>query len=415
MTAGKRFSHVLQAFIVFVAIGSVAQNARFASAPIDDVLRKAVSEKHLPGVVAAIARGDQIVYTRAFGQAADGPAQAMKDDAIFRIASMTKTVTSVAVMQLVERGKVKLDEPASTYVPELARVQVLEGFDADGKPRLRPPKTAITVRQLLTHTSGFGYEFFDEKLARYVKAGGVPSAFGGGDAWLNAPLVFDPGTDWEYGISLDWLGRLVEKLSGQTLEQYFHDKIFAPLGMKDTFFNVPLEKQGRVVTIHVRNADGTLAENAQEFKPITFFSGGGGLYSTAPDYLKFTRMLLGGGKLGAARVLRAQTVATMRQNQIGELRLKPIRSLMPQFASDNAVLPGSLDKFGFGFAINTQAVEGGRGANSMAWAGIFNTFYWIDPAHKTAAVLMMQLMPYMDEGPKRVLEDFEKAVYASGK
>jgi CubicO group peptidase (beta-lactamase class C family) len=404
---------VLIVLALFVATSAVAQT-KFASAPIDEALRRAVAEQHIPGIVAAVARGNDIVYTRAFGKASDTKTQPMAEDSIFAIASMTKAVTTIAVLQLVERGKVKLDEPASTYVPELARVQVLEGFDDAGKPKLRPPKSAVTVRQLLTHTSGFAYEFFDEKMARYVKSGAIPSAMGGGDAWLNAPLMFDPGTAFEYGISIDWLGRLVEKVSGRSLEDYFHENIFVPLGMKDSFFNVPPDKQSRMVALHSRKPDGTFGEAApQPVKPVTFFSGGGGLHSTASDYLKLTRMLLAEGKLGNARILQARTVAMMRRNQIGDLRLGSFKSLLPEFARDGVAIPGSLDKFGFGFAINTQAVEGGRGAGSMAWAGIFNTFFWVDPEHKTTAVLMMQILPFLDDGPKTVLEQFEKAVYAT--
>jgi len=360
-----------------------------------------------------VARGDAVVYQGAFGKQYVAKGVPMAADSIFRIASMTKAVTSVAVMQLVERGRVKLDEPAGTYLSELARVEVLEDLDTNGTAKLRPPKTPVTVRQLLTHTSGFGYEFFDEKLSRYVAAGKVPSARTGDGGFLKAPLVFDPGTKWEYGISADWLGQLVEKISGQSLEEYFRQNIFAPLGMADSFFNVPADKQARVVTVHQRKDDGTLTENPpQVFKPVQFLSGGGGLYSTAPDYLKFTRMLLGGGKLGNTRVLQAETVALMGHNQIGDLTMTAIKSLAPQVAR-NVQVPGLLDKFGLGFGINTQPVEGGRASGSMAWAGIYNTFFWIDPTGKTTAVLMMQLLPFMDDAAKALLEEFERAVYGS--
>jgi CubicO group peptidase (beta-lactamase class C family) len=390
-----------------------AHGSAISSRQIDELLRKAVEEQRLPGVVAMVAQGDAVVYQGAFGKESTAKGVPMATDSIFRIASMTKPVTSVAVMQLVERGRVKLDEPAGTYLPELAGVEVLEELDANGKAKLRPPKTRVTVRELLTHTSGFGYEFFDERLSRYVAAGGVPSVRTGDGSFLRAPLVFDPGTKWEYGISTDWLGRLVETISGQSLEQYFRQNIFMPLGMGDSFFNVPADKQGRVVTIHQRKDDGTLAENPpQEFKPLRFLSGGGGLYSTAADYLKFTQMLLGGGKLVKTRVLQAETVALMGHNQIGDLTLTEIKSLTPQFAR-NVPIPGALDKFGLGFAINTQPVNGGRAGGSMAWAGIYNTFFWIDPKRKTTAVLMMQLLPFMDDAARTLLEEFELAVYGS--
>ena len=380
---------------------------------IDDVLRKAVEEKHVPCVVAMVARGDSVVYQRAFGKQTDASTVTLPADSIFHIASMTKAVTSAALMQLVEKGRVKLDDSASTYLPELARVQVLEGFDESGKPKLRPPKSQVTVRQLLTHTSGFAYDFLDPRLARAVKMGAVAPTSGSGAEWLKAPLMFDPGTAWEYGIGIDWIGKLVEKVSGRSLEDYFRENIFVPLAMNDTFFNVPPGKQSRVVTVHQRNADGTLSEIPNgEFKPVTFFSGGGGLYSTAEDYLRFTRMLLGGGKLGNVRVLQPQTVAMMGRNQIGDFQLTELKSQIPQLIRPGAILPGSLDKFGFGSAINTRPVQGGRAANSMAWDGIFNTFYWIDPERKTTAVLMMQTLPFLDEASQSVFEEFERAVYA---
>src|SRR5262245_6153660 len=333
---------------------------------------------------------------------------------IFRIASMTKPVTSVAVMQLVESGRVKLDEPVASYLPELSQLQVLEEFDSNsGKARMRPPKTAPTVRQLLTHTSGFAYDFFDPKLHSYAASGAVPSASKGGDDYLKAPLMFDPGSRWEYGISTDWLGKLVEKISGQTLEDYFRRHIFGPLGMSDTFFNVPVEKQKRVVPLYQRLGDGTLQQvPSQPFTPVRFFSGGGGLYSTASDYVKFMRMILNGGSLGKARILKSETVALMTRNQIGDLTLVQLTSLAPQIARNPIRIPGSLDKFGLGFAVNSKAVEGGRSAESLAWAGIFNTYFWIDPARKTCGVIMMQVLPFSDEAATSVFEQFEHAVYS---
>ncbi len=383
--------------------------------PIDRVLHEVVDAKKLPGIVAMVAVADQVVYQGASGKQDTIKSIPMNVDSIFRIASMTKPITSVAVMQLVESGRVKLDEPAATYLPELSQVQVLAEFDAGaGKAKLRPPKTPPTVRQLLSHTSGFVYEFFDPEMHGYVATGAVPSARQGDDGFLKAPLLFDPGSRWEYGISTDWLGKLVERVSGQTLEDYFRQHIFQPLGMTDTFFDVPLEKQARVVALHARQEDGSFLEPPpQPFKPAKFFSGGGGLYSTASDYLKFARMLLGGGKLGNKRILQAETVDRMSRNQIGDLMLVQQRSLIPQFAKDPIRVPGSLDKFGLGLAINTKPVEGGRSSGSLAWAGIYNTFFWIDPPRKTCAVILMQILPFSDDAAYSVVEQFERAVYAN--
>jgi len=406
--------------VTLFAVSSTKSNDQAGSSAkssnaIDQVLQEAVGEKKLPGIVATVAMGDRVVYEGATGKRDTTKNIPMTADTIFHIASMTKPVTSVAVMQLVESGRVKLDEPAATYFPELSSVRVLEEFDAStGKAKLRPPKSPPTVRQLLSHTSGFVYDFFDKKMHDYAATGAVPSASQGDDGFLKAPLAFDPGSRWEYGINTDLLGRLVEKVSGQTLEDYFRQHIFEPLGITDTFFNVPAEKQARVVALHQRQDDGSFVEPPQQpFQPARFFSGGGGLYSTAGDYLKFMRMLLGGGKLGSKQLLRTETVAEMSRNQIGDLTLVQLTSMTPQVAKNPIRIPGSLDKFGLGFGINSKAVEGGRSAGSLAWAGIFNTFFWIDPPRKTCAVILMQILPFSDAAAISVVEQFERAVYAS--
>ncbi len=404
---------------VFLATATIltlfAHSSTKSSNQIDQVLREAVDEKKVPGIVAMVAVANQVVYQGAAGKRDTIKNTPITVDSIFRIASMTKPVTSAAVMQLVESGRVKLDEPAAKYLPELSQVQILEEFDAStGKAKLRSPNALPTVRQLLTHTSGFAYEFFDPQLHAYVATGAVPSLRQGDDSFLKAPLLFNPGSRWEYGISTDWLGKLVEKVSGQTLEDYFHQHVFAPLGMTDTFFDVPPEKQARVAALHQRQDDGSFLEPPpQPFTPVRFFSGGGGLYSTASDYLKFERMLLGGGKLGNKRILQSETVDQMSRNQIGDLMLVQLRSSVPQFAKDPIRIPGSLDKFGLGFAINTKPVEGGRSQGSLAWAGIYNTFFWIDPPRKTCAVIMMQILPFSDDAAYSVVEHFERAVYAT--
>jgi methyl acetate hydrolase len=412
--------HITRGFLVAVLAGAtvvaVFANGSKESAgnPIDQVLKDAVEQKKVPGVVAMVATADKIIYEGAAGKRNAGGNVPMTVDSIFRIASMTKPVTSVAVMQLVESGRIKLDEPAAKYLQELSKVQVLEEIDATGKAKLRPPKTPPTVRQLLSHTSGFGYEFFDARLHAYTASGAVPSAFQGGDGYLKAPLVFDPGTQWEYGISTDWLGKLVEAVSGQSLEEYCRRNIFGPLGMADTFFNVPEEKQARVVTLHQRTDEGTLSEvPPQPMKPVQFFSGGGGLHSTAGDYLKFARMMLGGGKLGNTRILKADSVGLMERNQIGDLSLVELRSMAPQFAKDPVQIPAAPDKFGLGFGINTKPVEGRRSTGTVSWAGIFNTYFWIDPSRKTCAVILMQMLPFGDDAAKAVLEQFERSVYAT--
>lgn len=383
------------ATLLVSAVGAAAAPGEDMTS-LDAVLRGAVEKGRVPAVVAMVATDKGVVYEGAFG--ADKAA-------IFSIASMTKPVTAAAVMQLVDAGKVKLDEPAGTYVPELAAVQVL---DADA---LRPPKTPITVRQLLTHTSGFAYEFLNKPLADYVAKGGVPTALGPGDGFLKAPLAFDPGTRWEYGISSDWLGRLVEKVSGQSLDAYMKQHLFEPLGMRDTSFEVPSEKETRVVATHRRGADGRLEALPRPPRvPVTFFRGGSGLHSTAGDYMTFARALLAGGQLGKVRILSAESVAQMGRNQIGELSLRLLPSLMPQFVR-TAPVPGHPDKFGLGVALNSKAVPNGRGADTMTWGGVQNTFFWVDREKKVCVVVMTQMLPFLEEGPEQLMQDFERAVY----
>ncbi|HXW07504.1 MAG TPA: serine hydrolase domain-containing protein [Vicinamibacterales bacterium] len=365
---------------------------------INALLRTAVEKKQVPMAVAMVADANGVIYEHAEGAGLH---------AIFPIASMTKPITSTAVLQLVEAGKVRLDEPARTYVPEIGTIQVLEGGT------LRPPKSPVTVRHLLTHTAGFGYEFMNKTLLDLVAKKELPSLMTGDGGFLKAPLLFDPGTRWEYGTNTDWLGRLVEQVSGQSLEVYFREHIFAPLAMPDTFFEVPADKRERLVTLYQRQPDGSLQPQTQQMPRASgFFSGGGGLHSTASDYLRFVRAIMAGGQLDGRRILSAESVAMAGRNQIGELEIRPFPSLIPQLATDGATLPGALDKFGLGFALNTTANGTARGRESLAWAGIFNTFFWIDREKQIGAVLMSQMLPGLDPGPRGLLEEFDRAVYA---
>jgi methyl acetate hydrolase len=266
---------------------------------------------------------------------------------------------------------------------------------------------------LLSHTAGFGYEFLNEELFDSVSRGKLPSIMAGGDGFTQAPLVFDPGARWEYGINTDWLGKLVEKVSGQTLEAYFRERIFAPLGMHDTFFEVPADKRARLVPNSQRQPDGTLVQQpVPPAQPVTFYSGGGGLHSTGHDYLRFIRALMARGQLGSARILSPESVDAMGRNQIGDLNLRVLPSQMPGLVKPDVMMPGGVDKFGLGFAMNTGALAKGRGAGTLSWAGIFNTFFWIDRESQTCAVLLTQVLPFLDDAPRVLLEEFERAVYS---
>ncbi len=378
---------------------------------IDEALRVATATGAVPGVVAAAAGADGMFFHTAHGRRALPDGAPMTLDTVFRIASMTKALTATAAMQLVAQGKLALDAPAGEVVPGLAAPQVLEGFDAAGRPRLRPARGAITLRHLLTHTAGFGYDTWNADLNAYAKACDVPPARTGKLAALAMPLTFDPGTAWQYGINIDWAGRMVEAASGLDLETYLRRHVCDPLGMADTSFLVRPDMQARLATVHARR-DGALVPLRSEINPAReFYPGGGGLYSTAGDYLRFLRMLLGGGALDGVRVLAADTVALMGQNHMGALEVQPMRTTTPAASNDFEAFPGMAKKWGLSFMINTEAVAGGRSAGSLAWAGLNNTYYWLDPHAGVAGVLMTQVLPFGDPTVLGLLETFETGVY----
>jgi methyl acetate hydrolase len=298
-------------------------------------------------------------------------------------------------------------------VPELGAVQVLEGFDDAGMPRLRQPRRPITLRHLLTHTAGFAYHFWNADMLRYHDRTGTPTINSVKRDCLGIPLVCDPGDRWEYGLSTDWVGQTVERLSGQSLEDYFRQQILDPLGMNDTGFILGPDQRSRLAGMHEHQSDGSLQlmPPGEPSEP-EFLEGGGGLYSTGPDYLRFLRMLLGGGQLDGVRILRRETVAAMRMNQIGELTVGALTTAVPEASNSVEFFPGMAKKWGLGTMITTQAVPGGRAADSLAWAGMANTYFWIDPAQRLTGVLLTQIRPFADPGVLDLLAEFERAVYA---
>lgn len=383
------------------------------ASPIDALLASGVENGRIPGVIAIAATSDGITYEGTAGVRDISSNTKMTVDTIIRIASMTKAITSVAVMQLVEQGEIELDQPVSDYLPRLIEVEVLEGFDADNQPILRPAKTAVTVRQLLTHTSGYVYEIWNEDAARYASLGHSASD---GDDFLDVPLSFDPGTKWEYGISTDILGVLVEVISGESLDDYFREHVFTPLDMPDTYFIVPEEKLQRLATAYAKSNQGELTPIPYSRPSGDFFSGGGGLRSTAGDYVRFLRVILNGGELDGVRLLTAASVDLMAQNHIGDLEAADSAvSSAPKLSNDFDFMPDSVDKFGLGFLINTDPVPGGRSAGSLAWAGLYNSYYWIDREKDICGVLITQILPFYDADVLALLNEFETAVYAAAK
>jgi CubicO group peptidase (beta-lactamase class C family) len=336
----------------------------------------------------------------------------MTVDTVVWIASMTKAITATAAMQLVERGKLALERPASEVVPGLSEAKVLEGFDAAGKPRLRAPKRPITLRHLLTHTAGFAYEIWVPAIIQYQAATGTPGITSCTNAALTTPLLFDPGDRWEYGISIDWVGKMVEAVSGQKLDRYFQEHIFGPLGIQDTSFRISPSQGARLASVHQRGAEGALApiEFGLPQEP-EFLMGGGGLYGTASDYLAFCQMILHDGRCKGGQVLRAETVAQMAQNHIGALEVGAFKTAMPTLSNDIELFPGMSKKWGLSFLINTEPAPTGRSAGSLAWGGLANTYFWIDRAKRVCGVFLSQVLPFYDQTTVDLFVKFETEVY----
>jgi len=392
---------------------SVTQTSR-----IDALLHEATNVGEVPGVVALAATDNGIFYEGAFGRRRLGEAATMTRDTVFGVASMVKLITSVAALQLIEQNKLSLDAPVPDIDQVIGAPQVLDGFDAKGAPQLRPAKRPLTLHHLLTHTSGFAYRLWDAKAVRYANAiERLPPAQR--KAAPHTPLMFEPGDRWQYGTSIDWVGRIVETVSGDPLDVYFRKNIFDPLSMKDTSFVLSPQQYARQASVHRRGPDGSLT--AEPLEPMAkrqasalrSFSGGGGIYSTAPDYLTLIRALLGGGALDGARILRPETVALMGQNQIGDVDVGVLKTTVPLLSNDVDLCPGVTCKWGFGHMINMRAMAGGRGGGSMTWGGLLNTYYWIDPGKRIAAVFMTQVLPFADGRALRLYRQFERGVYAA--
>jgi CubicO group peptidase (beta-lactamase class C family) len=377
---------------------SAQQSRSSSAATIDDAMRDAVAHKEVAGVVVMAADRNGVIYEGAFGVADIAEARPIELDSMFRIASMTKAITTAAALQLVEQGKFAIEDAVEKYLPQFYKAPVFESFDvATGDYKLRPAKTAVTVRHLMTHTSGLGYPFTDPA-ARDFK----PHP---GEEYPVGPLAFDPGERWLYGTSTDWLGRLVEKVSGQALEDYFREHITIPLGMKDTSYFVPKDKEMRLVTVNRRLADGSLVKDSvqpatQGFAPI----GGGGLTSTASA-------LLNGGEIDGDRILSTGTVALMGQNQIGALGVPAQKTAIPSRSDDFSFIADGRDKWGLAYLITTDAVPGKRSAGSLSWGGINNTYYWLDPTRGITGTVMMQFLPFADRKALALYDTFERGVY----
>lgn len=380
---------------------------------VDTLLHNAVEAGDVPGVAAVAVDRDGVLYEGAFGVRTLGESAPFTLDTVCRLASCTKPLTSAAAMQLVEQGRLALDEPAERWLPRLKDAQVLEGFDADGKPRLRPPAGPVTLRHLLTHTAGFGYEIWNAEIGRYQQALGLPGIHTSRLATLGTPLLFDPGTDWNYGINTDLVGLAVEAASGQSLGDYMAANLLGPLGATRTGFRITPAMRERLARIHQRGDDGALTPLPPP-DPATkpeFESGGGGLYGTVDDYVRFVRMILAEGRANGGTVLRPETVRDMARSHTGDIRVKMLRTCMPPLSNDAEFFPGVPKGWGLGFMVNLETAPTGRSAGSLAWAGLTNTYFWIDPAKGVGGVYFSQVYPFCDVKSLPLFHAFEKAVY----
>jgi methyl acetate hydrolase len=380
----------------------------------DQAFRQATDAGQIPGVVAVAASDKDVIYEGAFGKRDLGKPDPMTLDSVFWIASMTKAITATAAMQLVERGKLSLDDPIGKILPELAAPKVFDGLDSAGNPKLRDAKRAITLRQLLTHTAGFCYHIWNADMRDHLEKTGTPGITSCENQALTAPLFNDPGERWEYGINIDFVGKAVEAASGKKLDAYLRDHIFSPLGMNDTAFKIGAPQRERLVGVHMRGADGAPAPMPFEIpQEPEFHMGGGGLYGTAPDYIAFIQMILNNGSLNGERVLEPETVALMAQNHIGELNVTPLPTAMPPLSNDVDLYPEQDKKWGLSFLINTKRTAEGRSPGSLAWAGLANTYFWIDPARNVGGVILMQLLPFADTKALELYAALERGVYES--
>jgi len=365
--------------------------------PIDGAMCKALAAATISGAVALGASAEGVVYEGAFGKADVHTGLPMSLDTVFWLLSMTKAFTATACMQLIEQGLLHPDQEMGKILPQLASPKVLEGFDAEGRPRLLPAKRPITLRHLLTHTSGYTYSIWSEALTRYENVTGLPDIATCKNAAFEAPLEFDPGERWHYGIGMDWVGKLIEAVTDQSLEVYFRENIFAPLGMKDSGFLIGSEQRRRLATLYIRQPDGSLfAARFEMPQRPEFFMGGGGAFSTPRDYMTFLRMLLHRGSLNGIRILRPETVAAMTVNQIGDLDVREMRSAQPAFSNSVDQFPDAPHKWGYSFDINQRPGPHGRSAGSISWGGLLNCYFWLDPVKRVTGALFTQILPFFD-------------------
>jgi len=382
----------------------------------DEILsRSAQGEARVPGVVAMVTDRSDTLYSGAAGERRLG-GEAMSEDTVFAIFSTTKAIAGTAALQCVEEGLLDLDAPAREYAPAIGQLQVIEGFDDGGQPKLRPPKSEITTRQLLLHTAGFGYDFFDETYKRLAEEHGQPSVVTASRACIETPLLFDPGEKWQYGTNIDWAGQVVEGIRGKRLGEVMRERIFEPLGMRDIAFTRSDDMKRRSATIHARGDDGALTPMDDFALPDNpeVEMGGHGLYGTVPEYMKFIRMWLNDGDGPHGRVLKPETVAwAVKGSLVPPQKVTMLPGVIPSLSNDAEFFPGLGKDWSYTFMVNTEEAPTGRPAGAIGWAGLANSFYWIDREKGIGGYWATQILPFGDPVSFPAYLEFETAVYNS--
>jgi methyl acetate hydrolase len=376
--------------------------------------RLVTSDPRVPGVVAMVTDRDRNIYEGAAGKRRLDRDADMTTDTVFRIWSTTKAITGTAALQLVEEGRLDLDAPAKRYAPDIGKLQVIEGFGENGEPRLRAPKRDVTTRMLLLHTAGMGYDFFNETYNRLSREKGQSSVVTATKAALMTPLLFDPGDKWEYGSNMDWCGQVIEGIAGKRLGEVFQTRIFEPLGMRDTTFELTDALRQRLAATHARNADGSLAPMDFELpSEPEVHMGGHGLYSTVGDYMRFIRMWLSDGAGEHGRVLKAETVRMAERNQLGDKKIRMLPGVIPSLSNDAEFFPGLSKSWALTFMVNDEEAPTGRPAGALGWAGLANLFFWIDRKNGFGGFWATQILPFADPVSFGGYMDFETAFYRS--
>lgn len=366
----------------------------------------------VPGVVAMLTDRDRVIYSGAAGERRIG-GDAMTEDTVFAIFSTTKAITGTTALQCVEEGLLDLDAPAKDYAPAIGRLQVIEGFDADGAPRLRAPKSDVTTRQLMLHVGGFGYDFFNETYRRMAEEHGQPSVVTCSRASIETPLLFDPGEKWEYGTNIDWVGQVVEGIRGKRLGEVMRERVFEPLGMTDTGFTRTPAMRARTASIHARGADGDLTplDLAWPDAPEVDM-GGHGLYATVGDYMKFIRMWLNDGAGPGGQVLRPETVGWAVRNGLeAHQKVGMLPGVIASLSNDAEFFPGLAKGWSYTFMTVEEEAPTGRPAGAIGWAGLANSFFWIDRANGFGGYWATQILPFGDPVSFSGYLDFETAAY----